>query len=218
MKISIIHPSRSRAEIAHRRMSLWMRAASGEHHIEHILGLDEDDPQIRMYAVMFQESSLISKNNICVVEAVNHAAELAKGDILIYGSDDFAFPQNWDTQIINRINKKTLPGDKWMLRVNDGYQPYENLLLTIPIMSREMYKYLGYFLNPIYKSMWSDADLYMVTRPYMIDAPDLLFKHEKMANDDTYIRSSANFESGREIYNQRSRENSWPRVFNKMPS
>jgi len=211
MKISLIHPSRGRAEQAHKTFTLWLASASINCDIEHILSLDHDDPEYKKYCLLFQDSIIICNNNSGIVEATNHAAHMATGDILIYLSDDFECPKNWDEEIISRLSIS----NKWLLRVNDGYQPFENLVLTIPIMSRELYEELGYFFNPLYKSQWCDCDLYFVTQKYIINAPDLVFKHNRLPNDDTYERNNLNFETGRDIFRKRSVEFGWLNPFNK---
>lgn len=211
MKISLIHPSRGRSLQAHNTYTLWLASASINCAIEHILSLDNDDSEYKNYCLLFQDSIIISNNNSGIVEATNRAAQQATGDILIYLSDDFECPKNWDEEIISRLSISS----KWLLRVNDGYQPFENLVLTIPIMSRELYEYLGYFLNPLYFSQWSDCDLYFETQPYIINAPDLVFKHNRLPNDDTYERNNSNFESGRDIFKQRAAQFGWLNPFNK---
>lgn len=231
MKFSLIHPSRGRAQKALETALNWKDKASGNNHIEHILSLDTDDTQLYRYKSMFEGHTLrssraidketfiiIASSNTCVVEATNHAAKEATGDILIYLSDDFDCPENWDELILSKVHT----GD-WLLRVNDGYQPMDNCVLTIPIMSRSLYENLGYFWFPEYKSMWVDVDLYFTTKEYMIEAPELLFPHNCAANgksqyDETYKRSEANWNQGVEIFNRRSKEFGWGRAFNKLPA
>lgn len=211
--ITLIHPSRGRAELAFLNYENWINKSSGKYNIEHILSLDSDDKELPKYLERFTKAEINS--NTCVVEAANKAAEKATGDILIYLSDDFDCPQNWDELIIN----KTKGEEMFMLKVNDKLQPMDNCVLTIPIMSRKLYNSLGYFFHPEYKSMWVDCDLYFVTKPYMIIAPDLVFEHKHHAhgNDDTYRRSEKNWNQGVDIFNRRSKEFGWGMAFNRLP-
>lgn len=212
MKISLIHPSRGRAQKAKQTLDYWLSVSSGEHEIEHIISIDEDDTERWAYCDLFLiGSTLIVNDNKSLVQATNKAAKKATGDILVYLSDDFECPKNWDEEIISRLSIS----NKWLLRVNDGFQPFENLVLTIPIMSRELYEELGYFFYYRYKSQWCDCDLYFVTQKYIINAPDLVFKHNRLPNDDTYERNNLNFETGRDIFRQRSVEFGWLNPFNK---
>lgn len=216
MKITLLHPSRGRAKRAKETFDNWMAKASGEHEIEHILSLDNDDSQLSEYAYIFtHQSHYIIGHNDCVVMAANAIAKLASGNILVYLSDDFSCPQLWDKLIVERINGQEL----CMLRVNDLLQPMDNCVLTIPIMTIGLYNKLGYFFYPEYKSMWVDCDLYFVTKPHMIEAPDLHFKHEhhRDGSDETYERSSKNWNQGVDIFNRRSAEFGWGRAFNRIP-
>lgn len=220
MKISLIHPSRGRVEKSFQAFESWIKKSSGQVEIEHILSLDFDDSEVHRYYHRFDHRSIIIKaNNDCVVKATNIAAVGSTGDILIYLSDDFSCPDNWDLEIIEAAKRATnisideVGKISWILRVNDGHQPFENLVLTIPIMSRELYKHQGYFFHPHYRSMWVDCDLYQETKEFIINAPHLLFKHEQGPEDETYRRSNLNFETGREIFQRRARIYGWESPF-----
>lgn len=216
MKITLIHPSRGRAEKARKTFDFWMEKSSKEIEIEHLLSLDKDDKQVEQYVLQFNgKSRIFIEENDSVVMAANRIAKEAKGNILIYLSDDFSCPGNWDKLIVDKINGQEI----CMLRVNDLLQPMENCVLTIPIMTIGLYNQLGYFFFPEYKSMWVDCDLYFVTKPHMIEAPELEFKHEhqKDGNDETYERSNLNWNQGVDIFNRRSAEFGWGRAFNRQP-
>lgn len=224
--ISLIHPSRGRANKAYDTYLYWMNnALSGFCEVEYILSIDKDDPQTDDYLNIFggekqQElyGQIIQSNNESVVDATNIAAKNCRGDILIYLSDDFLCPKDWNKLIVERMNTK----ERQLLRVNDGYQPMENEVLTIPIMTRALYEHLGYFFYPEYKSQWTDVDLAFTCKPYTILAPELVFKHEHPVAgygyyDETYNRSSKNWEQGLAVYKRRSKEFGWSNAYNKMP-
>ena len=224
--ISLIHPSRGRPQKAKAAYDYWMSRAANPSQIEHILSLDFSDPLNEMYEIGPDErhrsfgpnSKTIIDHNDCVVEATNSAAKLSKGNILVYLSDDFICPDNWDEKILPYF----AGANPVLLRVNDGYQPMENDVLTIPIMNRVLYERIGYFFNPLYKSMWTDVDLFNVCKNFIVNVPELIFEHQhpvtgKCDTDETYARSNANFETGREIYNKRAAEFGWKQAFKKMP-
>lgn len=219
MKISLIHPSRGRAEKAKKTFDFWKFMSSGDNEIEHILSLDFSDSEAEKYPYFGPQSQVVKTHNDSVVQASNEAAKISSGQILVYLSDDFKCPKNWDVEIIEYAKRATnvsydeIGRTPWILRVNDGHQPFENLVLTIPIMSRDLYQQLGYFFHPDYKSMWVDCDLYQETKEFMINAPDLVFKHEQGPEDETYRRSNLNFESGREIFNKRREKFGWENPF-----
>lgn len=218
MKISLIHPSRGRPEKARSTYDYWMAQASGEVKIEYILSLDISDHTKQQYKGF---RLVVAGDNDCVVQATNRAAKHASGDVLFYLSDDFKCPRNWDALILNKMtyfgNVQTYEGEqRKLLRVNDGHQPFENFILTIPIMNRALYSHLGYFFNPIYKSQWCDCDLYATTKEYILNAPELLFPHIEGPDDDTYRHNRAEFENGRAIFEKRQKEFGWPNPFNRQ--
>jgi hypothetical protein len=208
--ITLLHPSRGRAQKALDTYNYWMDRASGEHNIEHILSIDNDDVQRESY-LGFKNSLVIPNDNIAVVDATNKAAKFASGDILVYLSDDFKCPQNWDQLIFDKMKPKIGPA---LLKVDDCLQKFDVAVLTIPIMNRQLYEKLGYFWHPDYKSMFVDEDLYWTCSKnnWIIEARDLMFPHEhcangKAPNDETYKRSSANWDQGKEAFRKRKLAN-----------
>lgn len=205
---TLIHPSRGRSRQALNTLRYWKENASRKYTIEHILSLDSDDPDLSNYMVNFSDSIKVIENNTCVVEATNAAAKKAKGKILIYLSDDFMCPTNWDEFILSKTNH--LANTNWLLKVNDCLQKFETPVLTIPIMSKELYNTLGYFWHPDYKSMWVDVDLYFVCKNnnWIINAPELNFSHLHYSigaapKDETYSRSDMHWDQGKTIYEKR---------------
>lgn len=213
--LTLIHPSRGRAKKAKATLENWLNKASGKHNIEHILSLDLDDKTLPDYIDEFKVvngSAGISSNNTCVVEATNKAAAQAKGQILIYLSDDFNCPENWDELIVNKF--KGSMDKPALLKVVDCIHAYEVGVLTIPIMNREMLSKLGYFWHPGYRSMFVDEDLYWTCQNngWLIDGRELQFPHEhccvgKAERDETYIRSEANWDSGKAFFAERKAQN-----------
>lgn len=185
----------------------WHRKSSGLHEIEHIVSIDADDKNKKDY--LFFDP--VISNNSGVVEATNKAAAISTGDILIYLSDDFDCPQNWDEKIVQRTKGIINP---WLLKVDDCLQKFGVCVLTIPIMSRELYERLGTFWNPNYKSMFCDEDLYWVCKNnnWIIEAQELKFPHLHPSNkkgvmDETYKRSNLNWDQGKEVFRKRKQNN-----------
>lgn len=210
--ITLIHPSRGRAQKAKDTYHHWMSKASGKIQIQHILSLDYSDPSINDYIALQVSSGMMVNENTCVVEATNHGAKKATGDILIYLSDDFKCPDNWDELILDAFGDKLLT-EPALVKVDDCLQGFDICVLTIPIMNRKLYEKLGYFWYPGYKSMFVDEDLFWTTKNnnWMILAPELKFPHEhvcngKAENDETYQRSAANWDQGKALFAQRSAE------------
>lgn len=216
MRISLIHPSRNRAEKARKTLDYWMSKASNTIEIEHILSIDLDDSQIEDYKRLFKESIILISNNTCVVEATNIAAKKSTGDILIYFSDDFKCPDNWDIKIAQRFVEPAgfyNPHKTKLLKVDDCLQKFEVAVLTIPIMNRALYEKLGYFWHPEYRSMFVDEDLYWTCakNEWLVMCPELKFPHEHPCNglaenDETYKKSAANWDQGKALFAKRKME------------
>jgi hypothetical protein len=205
--ISLIHPSRGRPQKAYATARYWHERAAGE--FEHILSLDNSDKEARKYEMHFAEVVIID-NHSSVVEATNHAAKHAAGDILLYLSDDFKCPDNWASLIEKEFEGVTEP---MLLKVDDELQKFEVGIVTIPIMNRALYEKLGYMWHPEYKSMWVDCDLFETCKRInaIKYAPHLKFPHEhpsngKAQNDETYTRSAANWDQGKKVFMKRSRQ------------
>lgn len=206
MRFTLIHPSRERATRAKETFDYWIAAASGRFDIEHILSIDLSDPQNTLYPTLFDKSIVIINDNNCVVQATNHAAKIATGEVLIYLSDDFECPKNWDLQIMTEMDFQKATGS-WLLKVDDCLQKFDADVLTIPIMSRQLFDQLGYFFHPEYKSMFCDQHLYWICKKhgFMLFAPNLKFPHLHYTNsksplDKTYTDSANNWDQGKQLY------------------
>jgi len=201
--ISLIHPSRGRAIQAIDTANKWIQNAGMR--VEHILSIDKFDPMRSYYRAV---DRLIINDNKNVVEATNQAAKCSTGNILIYLSDDFDCFPDWAIRITEIASQYT---GQWVLKVNDGIERIPKLL-TIPIMSRELYERLGYFFHPSYRSMVVDKDLYYTCAKLGVIKfhMDVTFKHLHHStgackNDETYRRSQANITQGKKTFYHRKR-------------
>lgn len=208
--ISLIHPSRGRPEKSYATTKEWVSKAGCE--VELIISIDNDDPKKTDYIDLYfkdegYDRHLIYNLNTSVVEATNKAAKLSKGNVLVYVSDDFRCPDNWG----QLVNKEFADEDRPLLiKVDDCLQQFNTPVLTIPIMNRALYERLGYFWHPGYKSMFVDEDLYWTAQKLGAtkNCPYLKFPHEhpangKAPNDETYTRSAANWDQGKEFFRHR---------------
>jgi hypothetical protein len=216
--ISLLHPSRGRPEKSFHNASDWAHQAGCD--VELILSLDDDD-NLKAYDKFYQHFDAIEysrlnykvvfedvvNKNRSVVDATNHAAKKAKGDILVYLSDDFKCFDNWGLAVLKEFEGENRP---LLIKVDDRLQKFDVPVLTIPIMNRALYERLGYFWHPGYKSMFVDEDLYWTARKLgaLKNCEHLKFAHEHPANgkapdDETYRRSAANWDQGKEFFKQR---------------
>jgi hypothetical protein len=219
MTIGLLHPSRGRAQKSYQTVMNWLAKAQETSNITVYLSLDWDDPQRQEYLDLYDERqffdigvSLMTQinNNKSVVDATNIAAIGADEDILIYLSDDFDCPENWDYLVSSYFYLKVNEESPMLLKVDDCLQKFEIPVLTIPMMNQALYKQLGYFWHPAYKSMFVDCDLYEVCKKLGVlkFAPELKFPHlhhsiGKCENDETYRASEANWVQGETIFKER---------------
>jgi len=213
--ISLIHPSRGRAQKSLINVQKWIAQAGCD--VEVIVSLDNNDPSKDWYFKVYSQAWVLNPNdeprvamlvseNDSVVQATNMAAKESRGDILVYLSDDFDCFPDWGISVKNEFNKYQGPT---LIKVDDKLQRFDVAVLTIPIMNRACYDKLGYFFHPGYKSMFVDEHLYWRTRKlgFLQYAPHLKFEHRhvsvgKAQDDETYRRSAANWDQGKALFKQ----------------
>lgn len=209
MKISIIHPSLSRPEHAYNTFRTWTERAENWNNFEYILSLDVTDKALYAYTDWVQRWNMAWQtinDNHSAIEAINNAAKIATGDILIVVSDDTDCPDHWDTLLLEALEGKS----DFCAKTNDGLQP---TLITMPIMDRVYYERYGYIYHPDYAHMFCDQELTSVaimTGKY-IKLP-LLFPHLHYSaglsqKDELNSRNDATWHQGQTLFNERMANN-----------
>lgn len=210
--ISLIHPSRGRAQKSFDNTNRWIDAAGCD--LQVIVSCDYSDKHLDEYIKIYKPLDdkmgdlfeVTVSNNDDVVSATNRACEASVGDILVYLSDDFSCFPGWGVAVEKEFDKYKGPT---LIKVDDKLQRFDVAVLTIPIMNRACYDKLGYFFHPGYKSMFVDEHLYWRTKKlgFLQYAPHLKFEHchvsvGKAPDDETYRRSAANWDQGKALFKQ----------------
>lgn len=211
MKISLLHPSRGRAEQAHKTFMHWLLCSSLQTHIEHVLSVDEDDAELSKYDLLFTKSVMVVNPNKNLVEAANHAANVCTGDIIVLMSDDMLCPNNWDI-ILKEIHAEH---KNYLLKTFDGVQKW---IVTLPIMDRAFYEENGYIYHPDYTHMFCDTDLTHKAdlENKLIMRNDIEFTHAHYSTgarekDAVNTKADSTWKQGEEVYLRRCNEffNKW---------
>lgn len=213
--ISLLHPTRSRPNKSLSTCQKWLERSG--HDVELIVSIDSDDPDKELYYRLFSSSWLlnpntepskkvIQNNNRSAVDAINRAAEVCTGDIMIVVSDDTDCNIGWDQEVLKAVDGK----EDYLLRVEDGIQKW---ICTAPIMDRKYYNRFGYVYYPEYRHQFCDTEITHVAQLLgrLIRAPHIMFRHLHYCKglsdrDALYIRSDATTNQGMEVYLRRFKE------------
>jgi hypothetical protein len=207
MKISIIHASYGRPELAAKTATKWLSEMSLDNEHGYILSIDTADLLVSSYIPIYRTPITIStlrndkafnhiiNNTHTSVAAINNAASQSTGDIIIVISDDFEPIKNWDIEIL-----KVVEGKKdWILKTQDGTQPW---IITLPIMDRAYYERFGYIYHPEYEHLFADTELTAVADyTGRKITSDLLFRHRHYSEKDG-IKKDATSQKADRTWNQ----------------
>ena len=222
VKISLLHPSFGRPDMAYKAMLEWEGTAKHPEFIEYIIGMDDNDPSYKDYHSWFtQHKPLFKRDRLDVGDSRNVIQVLNRlvkqvhynSGLYVTMGDDIAPIQNWDEELWNLV-KDDVFTPKYIV-VNDGQNTmdqYSNYL----IVNRAFYKKLGFLLCPEYDGCWADVDIYEVAKRIglIVKAPHLYFEHRhwcvgKGKMDDTYARHNnpESIERNKKIFEARKERN-----------
>jgi len=196
MKISILTPTRGRAQQLERFITSVMETAHTPEDIEMLFYVDSDDPQVEEYKLfgrVIKCIQVIVGEPKSVSESWNDIAALATGDVLIMGNDDQVFiTKAWEVALEQRVKK--YKDDIYVAWFEDGINGSKHC--AFPIVSRKWYETLGYFTPGVFKFGYNDTWIFdigkRVNRTCFI--PEVLVEHRHFTNrkapyDDTYARN-----------------------------
>lgn len=203
--ISLLLPSRSRAQRAQETARKWLDNAGCD--IEFILSIDIDDPQKKdYYNSFFLKSKIVCDSNRSAIDAINRAAKMATGNIIVQIAEDFDCTPLWGRKILEATQGKR----DWILKTQDGIQKW---IITLPIMDRAYYNRFGYVYHPDYLHMFCDTELSCVAdlTGRKIES-DILFPHNhystgKTQKDAIGEKADKTWEQGERTFIKRYKEN-----------
>src|SRR5688500_18711294 len=147
MKFSIIHPTRSRPEKSISTLNKWVDRCYNDEEIEVIISIDLDDPRYKDYCKgmfmhqypvkIYPNIKITDNQNRSAVDAINNAAKIATGDILIVVSDDTDCSIHWDKILTDAIGQSK----DFVMKTDDGIQ---KRIITMPILDRTYYERDGH--------------------------------------------------------------------------
>jgi TusA-related sulfurtransferase len=194
IKYSLIHPTRSRAKKSRETMLKWVRNMKYKS-FELIVSLDADDPELDNYRIMYPKGTYIVNKNRSCVDAINNAAKVSDGEILIVVSDDSDCVENWDEMLEKELDGKY----DYVLKTDDSIQGY---IITLPLLDRVYYNRFGYIYHPDFFHMF--ADTYMTCVADITGrklTSNLMFKHlNDTIKDDLRKRTDGTWQQGQDTF------------------
>jgi hypothetical protein len=203
MKISLIHPSRSRPEKSMEATLDWL-SYSATDEIEYILSIDSDDLMKNHYEDMYYKRlldfshwkfSILTNPNKSSVDAINIAAKETTGEILIVISDDMQSGSSWDVKLLKEVDGKK----DWILKTQDSIQDW---IITLPILHRDYYNRFGYIYHPDFEHLFCDTYLTCVADiTGRKITSNLMFKHlNDTIKDDLRKRTDGTWQQGQDTF------------------
>jgi len=208
-KISVIHATKGRPQIAWQRRWQWLCLAEKPLEIEWLFMVDADEK------TDYTPHQGIRCNPGGIVNAWNAGAKIAKGDIIIQMSDDWAPPRHWDALISNAIGDSKA---EKVLAVSDGLRT--DKLLCMAILTKDRLKKQGHMFHPDYQEsdgLYSDNEFTELAylNQVVVEARHVQFKHENPmftgGNPDEQLKNHNKpefYEKGKAIY-EKHKANNW---------
>jgi hypothetical protein len=154
--ISVLCPSRERANRAYNYARSVLRTATHPSRIEIMFYIDDDDPQIEDYKRLLPKHLIIGPP-ISVSNSWNILASDCKGDILLMGNDDLIHKtEGWD--VVLEENADTYEDEIYCIFFDDGINSGKHC--AFPAVSRKWFNTVGYFTPGIFEFMYNDTFIF----------------------------------------------------------
>ena len=186
--------------------NMWLQRAKDSNNIQtHVaVNWNEHYNLLKSYLKDSDRIIQVTTNQIGVCYPsyqLSSTLEYNENDIIVFASDDFMAPQNWDEYLINKLQNK-----EGGLMVRDGYQKPDssNMLhpaITIPIMTGGCLTQLNKTIyHPAYCHMFSDCELYNNLKDLGLLIDDRMVD-ETMFEHHHYAAGKRNADQNDQAYN-----------------
>ena len=133
IKISILHPSRQRPNLAKAIFLEWLKCCDNPNQIEYLIGMDDDDSSIDEYKQLFQceEIKQFGRFEICIEKTRDIPASINSlcrnvsptSELFVAIADDMGSMFGWDSMILKSLSTVNNFKDPKFIGVSDGYRP-----------------------------------------------------------------------------------------------
>ncbi len=194
-EFSLIHASYKSQGQAKKIRDYWLKTARNPHVIEHCLGFEEQDHQVRdefgldlgkfgnSFDGLTSYVTTESDSSPSAIRNWNAAAKISSGKILIAIADDLVPNLYWDEQLLEIIS-----GDQKSLRlwvVSDARCSFKfknlqrDILPRHPVITRALYESYGFIFDPRYTTVGPDDEWLLegIKNNFLSDARSVEFHH-----------------------------------------
>lgn len=202
MQILVKFPTRERANKWFEVIKKYILLSSDKDNTRYMVTLDENDPQINLYAEAIKKlgdkvTAVVGRSEGKIHACNRDMEQSGTWDIVVLASDDMVVQKvGWDN-ILRREMQECFPDTDGVLYHSDGYTK----LNTMCIIGRKYYDRFSYIYHPSYKSLWCDNEFMEVAD--MLDRqrrfPEVLFKHEHWSNNRS-VRADALMKKNEALY------------------
>ena len=198
---------------ARRVRDVWLNSAVNPQFIEHCLGFEFSDHDVRKEFGLEDSShfgispdtyskfiTTPAENSPSAVRNWNAAATISSGEVLIGIADDLLPEKGWDELIWEKINpflQKPVLCKVTDMRCNEvNYNDQDDILPRHPIITRSLFQKYGYYFSSKYFSVGPDNEwlLESLKGKFLLDFRDIKFHHAigSILNDEGKVICGCN--------------------------
>jgi hypothetical protein len=179
LKISLLHASYMSKFQARSVRDLWLGLANNPDLVEHCLGFEDSDIQVReefdlpigqygfSHDGLTKFATTISDGTPSAVRNWNMAARISTGKLLLGIADDLVPEKDWDLRVIDLVGKEFNSERLWKLTDSrcDSFKAsdVDDSCPRHPLITRSLYNKKGFYFDPRYFSVGPDNEWLIVS-------------------------------------------------------